>query len=251
MSPAMSSLNTTVPWELPPERLPEPTDEVQLWLARLEMSADEQERLCQSLSAEEWARAARFLVDQVRRRFMAGRGVLRAILGRYLACSPDRVRLTYGLYGKPALSGGSGAEPLSFNLAHSGDLLLCAVSRGRKVGVDVEAIRPVAPSDHMARLCLNEAERAEFYRLPVQARPQAFARSWTCKEACLKANGVGMSQSLHSIAVTLGPDLSPRVLQAPEGEVWSVVSLMPAPGYSGALAVQGKELPLRYWRWAQ
>ncbi|MDQ6812000.1 MAG: 4-phosphopantetheinyl transferase, partial [Actinomycetota bacterium] len=65
----------------------------------------------------------------------AGRA-LRDVLAAYLETSPEAIRIVDGAHGKPELAG----RELHFNLSHSGDVGLVAVSRERPVGVDVERI---------------------------------------------------------------------------------------------------------------
>src|SRR5438128_2115397 len=110
------------------------------------------------LTPEERQRAARFRFERERDRFVAGRGRLRTILAGYLKTEPGKVQFVYGPQGKPALANSSfhvsrGAfevsRPLEFNLAHSGNLALLAVTHLGPIGIDVEQIRPIEDSDEL------------------------------------------------------------------------------------------------------
>src|SRR5436190_24043385 len=103
--------------------------EVHVWSAHL-TGAD---ALSESLSPAEWVRAQRFHFERDRARFVAGRGLLRTILGRYLDAPPRSLRFTQGLHGKPELDGMSSS--LRFNLSHSDDLMLLAAAHARDVGI--------------------------------------------------------------------------------------------------------------------
>jgi 4'-phosphopantetheinyl transferase len=105
---------------------------VDIWQWRLDHGAIE------LLSADERARAGQFMFDRDRRRYIAARARLRIILARYVGQAPAALQFHYGPHGKPALDG------ISFNLSHSADLALLAVSRGTVVGVDIERVRPIA-----------------------------------------------------------------------------------------------------------
>src|SRR5262245_31643896 len=105
--------------------------EVHIWFATLERSSDVVGQLAEVLSEDERARAARFHFARDRRRFVVGRGWLRTILASYLEIAPRDVRLQYGEFGKPCLSN---PTDLRFNLSHSDERVLCAVTRGHKIG---------------------------------------------------------------------------------------------------------------------
>src|SRR5262249_35126588 len=74
-------------------------DDVHVWRASL----DELGGLEALLSYEECDRAARFRFLEQRRRWVAARGLLRAILASYLDEAPERLRFSAGRYGKPRL----------------------------------------------------------------------------------------------------------------------------------------------------
>jgi phosphopantetheinyl transferase len=80
---------------------------------------------------------------------------------------------------------------LEFNLSHSGDFALVAVTQGRKVGVDVERIRQGISSHVIAQQYFSKAEVAELQSLPFEQREAAFFTCWTRKEAYIKAQGLG------------------------------------------------------------
>jgi hypothetical protein len=93
------------------------------------------------LSDDERSRADKFYFNRDRRRFIVARAGLRIILGRYLGIEPEQLRFHYNRYGKPSLSGHSGEDELRFNVSHSRDLALHAITREGNVGIDVEHLR--------------------------------------------------------------------------------------------------------------
>lgn len=205
----------------------------------------------ETLSAEESARAALYRFARDRQRFLAGRALLRALLGRYLGVEPAEVRLRQGPRGKPALERQEDPGGLRFNLSHSDGLALYAVTRGREVGVDVERVRPDVEWERLAERFYSPAEVTALKSLALSRHPEApalacaraFYSAWTRKEAYLKAKGEGLAASLDSFTVSLAPGEPPRLLdvEGDPGETsrWSLRELLPAPGFVGALAVEG------------
>ncbi|MBA3259576.1 MAG: 4'-phosphopantetheinyl transferase superfamily protein [Gemmatimonadales bacterium] len=140
-----------------------------------------------------------------------------------------------------------------FNLAHSGDLALVAVARGREVGVDVERVPPARTIEEVGPLVFCARERERIEQLRPNRRGPAFARLWTRKEAYLKGDGRGLLLPLNTIDVS-GRDAAPRLLDESGGEWrmsprWRIHSLRVATGYAGAVAVDGDGWRLRMRSW--
>src|SRR5690242_9112904 len=114
-------------------------DAVHVWRARLDQSQS-LEIFFNTLAADERERAVRFQFARHRTRFIVARGVLRAILSRYLNTSASRLSFHYGAHDKPFLAGADLGD-LRFNISHSDSLGLFAFTLGRELGVDVEQIR--------------------------------------------------------------------------------------------------------------
>lgn len=237
-------------WSVAPADLSLQQGEVHVWRAPLDRQPERP--LAQTLSADEQQRAARFHFEADRRRFVAGRGFLRAVLARYLHIEPGEIRLSYEEQGKPALPGDEGLGAIRFNLAHSGELALCAVAR-REVGIDLELIRPVPDSAQIAERYFSMRERAAFHSRPQERWDEGFLRQWTRKEAYLKARGCGLSLEPDQFEVWASQDGSLRLEVAGEpGEArrWSLVDLTPAGDYVAALAVEGRDWSLSCLQWA-
>ena len=139
------------------------------------------------LSPDEHARAARLVIPDKRRRFIAARVGLRLLLGGVTNRPPEALAFGYGADGKPYLVDAPWCE---FNLAHSADFALVAVA-GRAVGVDIEQFRALPSWSEMAQIAFSAQEQAELHALPVEQRVTAFFRTWTRKEALMKAQGGG------------------------------------------------------------
>lgn len=213
--------------------------EVHVWSLPLDLPLPRQDQAAAALSPAERERAARFALPQARRRFIAGRGQLRELLGRYLERDPATLEFESGPHGKPALAGAAAASGLQFNLAHSDNLALLAVTRSGPVGVDLERIRPLPDIPRLVARFFSPRENAAFQALRAQEQTAAFFNLWTRKEAWLKATGEGIGQLLAQVEVSFVPGEPVRLLSLPDGvravAGWRLEHLEPAPGFVGAL----------------
>ena len=193
------------------------------------------------LSAAERERARRFAFGRDARRFIVGRGRLRQLLGARLGVRPESVELVYGARGKPALAN-SGRNSLRFNLSHRDDLAVYALSWGCEVGIDVEAIRPLADADAVAARFFSRPEHAAYRALDPRDRPLGFFQCWTRKEAFIKALGEGLSHPLDSFDVSLAPGAPAELLRVEavpgDDRGWRLASFFPAPGFVAAVVAE-------------
>lgn len=228
-------------WSLAPTWPTLGTTDVHIWAANLDLPADALSRFLATLSNDERERAARFHFDRHRNRYIAGRGIVRSLIARYLDSQPGALQFSYNPNGKPALSGRFANPGLDFNLAHSENLALFAVTRGGAVGIDVEKIRPMTDADELVARFFSPRENALFQKLAQEQKTIAFLNLWTRKEAWLKATGEGIGHLLAKVEVTFLPNESARFLTLPEhagtNADWLVRELKPASDFIGAIAL--------------
>lgn len=235
---------------------------IEVW--RVELDAVRAPSL-ELLDAAERARAARFLSDEPRARFVACRAALRAILARELGCDPRTLAFEEGVHGKPRLAGAH-AGTLHFNVSHSSRHGLIALARGAPVGVDIELLRPLEEIERLAPRVLGDAQHARWLSLEPALRQREFYRHWTLKEAILKACGAGITQTLADVGPTSleraceepldparGPLEAPELLRDERGapRPWHLFQMEAAPDACAALATQDPGRPrlaLRTWR---
>jgi 4'-phosphopantetheinyl transferase len=244
-------------WELPPPDracFTLPPGEVHVWRVPLAQPAWHVEQLAGMLAEDERQRAGRFRFEQHRQRFVVGRGALRTILGCYLDIEPEQVCFGYAARGKPHLQPEPEAGALYFNLAHSHELALCALSRDGPIGIDLEYALPLPDADQVAARFFSAAEQSAYRDLPPEQRQEAFYLCWTRKEAYIKATGEGLARSLSDFDVSLTPGEPARLLRVAgdplEAARWSLATLWPAPSYVAALAVPGHGWRLTCWQYA-
>ena len=274
-------------WSEPPAHLELSCNEVHVWAVNLAQPEALALKLAAFLDEEERERAARFQFESLRQSFRVSHGALRLLLSRYANLAPERLRFAHGPFGKPELcslrlnlyrdihvaspvlsrhecrdtftnSTATSIEPQSavrFNLSHSGELALLAVTRGREIGVDVEALRPVPEAESIARSNFSSNEYTAFCRLDQQQKLSAFFNCWTRKEAFIKAHGAGLSMPLEQFEVAFAPNEPARLTSihgnARAAEQWTLCALHPADGYVAALAVAARQMKLSCWRWSE
>ncbi|MDM0011239.1 4'-phosphopantetheinyl transferase superfamily protein [Variovorax sp. J22P168] len=190
----------------------------QLWLADLDQPCGEALRA--TLTPDETARAARFVFETDRRRFVTARCALRQVLSMQTGTPAAALRFDYGPSGKPTLA----AHPdCVFNLSHSGGTALIGVlppatgAHGAHwVGVDIEQLRGMPGMQSIADMSFHADDAA---RLGDQPDPAlAFLHGWTRREACLKALGLGLPELTELPATGLGHEPLNFVLSRADGD---------------------------------
>lgn len=249
-------------WQPGPCQPKLPAGAVHVWRADL-AAADE--RLADLLCAQERERAARLLSDRDRLLWTRARGVLRALLGRYLGLEPGALRFAVGERGKPALldgtarlsdgtarlsdeaarlsagtAAGGTAATLAFNLSHSGAVALYALSSAGEVGVDVEVERRQLDEPALAERVLGARQAARLRALadPI-VRRREFLRAWTRHEAGVKCLGTGIGAGIAAGAPQAG------------GQTPWLCDLDLPDGAAGALACVRAPAELRCWSWSE
>jgi 4'-phosphopantetheinyl transferase len=223
-------------WPAIPDPPPLGSGDVQIWKVDITPQSAAVPVLRARLSPEERERADRFVFDRHRIRYIRARAALRALLGRHLAIRPEDVRLDTAPGGKPFLAGTTAS--LHFNVSHSGDLALIALTKVGEVGVDLEGVRPRADDwVALARRYFAAEEVAALERYSPTERVQAFFRLWTRKEAIVKLLGDGLRLPLDRFIVPSDERATAPVLLSDGGVVpWHLTALTPAPAYWGACA---------------
>lgn len=196
------------------------------------------------LSPDERDRAGRYRFAADSLRYVRARCLLREVLAFYKNCTPQEIRFGHGKHGKPFLEGEL-SRGVQFNASHSGDMVAVAVSRGRTVGIDIEAIRDNIPEPDPVLRFFSTAETAAIQNLRGRAKAELFLRTWTRKEALLKATGEGIG------GIAGIPDLPDSGIVTLNGTVWQLHDLVIPEGYTGALAAEGTGSVVRTTRfWA-
>jgi len=223
--------------------LPAPS-EVHVWYLVLEQLAGS---LRGALGDEQHA-GEPFTPGQLR---FARRFYLRLLLGAYLGLPGKSVVINRKNRGKPVLDASVHAVPLHFSMAKSEGRLLIGFSTTSYLGVDLEpAERRARNALGVARRYFSPVESAALEALPPGQRDTAFLRAWACKEAVVKASGLGIANQLCRFTVETDLDRLPAVLDF-DGEGpddWSLVLLRPDADFLGAVAAHDAAMKIRAFR---
>jgi 4'-phosphopantetheinyl transferase len=240
-------------WNRPPVGLELGEDEAHVWRASLDQEAKVIANLAALLSRDEYQRAMRYHRATDRDRFIVGRGVLKRIISTYLALSPGELRFTYNEYGKPAVSEDQNDRAINFNLSHSGELALYAITKRRGVGIDIEYIREDFATLEIAEHFFSKDEVRSLKAAPIDQRTKAFFNCWSRKESYIKAIGMGVSFPLDGFTVSLAPNEAPALLNVGSDESepsrWRMHELKAGEGYAASIIVENPPVTLRQWQW--
>ena len=221
-------------WQSPATPPPLLPGEVHLWRIPLPAILPHLDLAPHSLPSHEIERAATIRHLPARQQFLAARLFLRHLLARHLAVHPSAVPIQPGLHQKPQLSD---PHTLAFNLAHTADAILLALTLTGPIGIDIESLTPTTPFLEIARHSFTPAETIALESLPTALQPQAFLHLWTRKEALTKADGRGLGVPLSSFTVPLTPAQNTPITLPKSTPTLFLTDVPLPPGLAAAVAV--------------
>lgn len=196
---------------------------VQVWTTKVPLPHDARfEAYAAELAPDERAQAARIATGAARAQYVTGRALARRILAGCLQAPVSRIRFGAAEAGRPFLSEPPCSE-IDFNLSHSGRLTVLAVTRGGRVGIDVELTTVERDFEGIAAGFFSPSEYDRWSTVEAADRTALWYRTWTRREAYVKATGAGLRD--------IGRDHHGR------GSVWADIPLEPAPGHAGCVVL--------------
>lgn len=222
-----------------------------VWSAVLNCSIQKLAFFFNLLDADEQVRASRFHFEKDRHQFIASHGILRAILSGYLNISPEKIIFSYNEFGKPFIEN---QTDIQFNLSHSKNITLIAITKNYSIGVDIEYIKQTRDVDAIAERYFSTREYSALKQLPTEERQKAFFNVWSRKEAFLKAHGQGLSYSLEKVEVSLATSEPAKFIAIHDENEniseWKLYNLEPAHDFAAAVAIKGelKEIQMMQWQ---
>ena len=220
-----------IPWQI---TLADPAIEV--WLAPLDIPDHHLQQCVELLSPDEKTRAERMYFERDRRRSAVARAILRILLARHVGLTPAELKFNLGPHGKPYIAAAPG--PLHFNVSHSAERAIYAISRDCELGVDIEYTARTITHEGIAERFFSARENTELQCLAPVDRKRAFFACWTRKEAVVKATGDGLRVPLGQIEVTASPDDLPRLISIPGGRTadWTLHTVHAGSDYVATVA---------------
>lgn len=187
---------------------------IDIWLCQSAPLQNKQDDFLSLLSMEEKSRAERFKFAVHRNRFIIFHGFMRTVLANYLNMEPASLQFQEGDKGKPYLDDNAGnSQSLQFNLSHTQDVALLAVTQGSEIGIDIEHIERKTDWKGVCRRFFTKAEQYALFSLPTEAlQERAFYELWTRKEAYMKVLGSGLSLAPTAFTLSVPPD-APVLIQ--------------------------------------
>ena len=241
-------------WKQAEPSLPLHPGDVHIWHIQLDQSPQVTTSLTHLLDPQETLRAYRFHFDHDQRHFIVAHGVMRVILGAYCHLPPQMLRFDTNRFGKPYLFHTLLSPNLRFNLSHTQDHALLAITIGYEVGVDIEYIKPLSDIDMIAQQYFSHSERESLLTLADHDKMHAFYTCWSRKEAFIKALGLGLALPLDHFTVSLVPEDTAKIIHVVHNQSalqrWFLYDLPPIPHCATALATRGKihTLICKSWR---
>lgn len=176
------------------------------------------------LNEQEKARALTFTRQDLQKKYIKMRAVLKHILSKYMHVNARQVVISTAKYGKPFIET---THDLHFNVSDKGNRFVIAVSNIDPVGIDIEQERVRQNLPALVKKCFSEKEAQFYFSLPQQQQTSMFYRFWVRKEAYVKAVGRGISLGLKQCVID--PTNHAHFLSLPSscglGSDWRIVDV--------------------------
>lgn len=213
-----------------------------LTLYKIELPAKIAADLLGVLSPDEQKFAQTIRTESVKNLHISVRSGVRQILAAHLNQACEKINLAKTAYGKPYLVD---YPEVQFNISHSTNNLLVAISTIGAVGIDIEQANPQRRDfSGLVEKCFAKSEQNYWHNLPETEKAAEFYRFWTRKEAFVKAVGRGLAMGLQECVIVSG--ISPSFAAIPEvyGQPsdWRLFDLSLKAGLYGAVVLRSDKI---------
>lgn len=219
--------------------------EIHLWFVHAENIADDElfSEYWTLLSQEERKKFRSFYFEKQRRQFLITRALTRHVLSMYTNNSdPSAIEFETNKYGKPVLVSPI-KNKLYFNLSHSENLAVLAISAYPEIGVDVEWVHHRGEMIEIAEQFFSPIEYDNMCMLAPSQQRKRFFNLWTLKEAYIKACGLGLSMPLDTFSFLFPQENRIEICfanmnQNSSNKLWQFWQIVPSDAHKVAVAVR-------------
>ena len=223
-------------------------DQIHIWKLDLNLHKVNLKHLYENvLSPDEKKRSDKLKSKDDQKRSIYSRGLLRKKLGDYLDVNPAEINFSYNKYGKPSLNAEVHTEDLKFNVSHSKDIVVYAITKNREIGIDVEYLKDVSRAEKIIDRFFSEEEKNFYNSQPEHKKKWAFFALWTRKEAYSKAMGRGIGLPSKDFELNLIPDNNRSSSNSFKKSKWMLYNVEIESEYLAALATEGNDINIKYY----
>ena len=203
------------------------------------------------LSEDEKERADKLKVKQKRKQFIVSRSVLRKLISNCIDKNYDEIKFYYAEHDKPFIKEKHNNKTIKFNISHSEDYILIALTLENRVGIDIEKINKKIDAESLSKRFFSQNEYEYLKSIEINKKLDAFYTIWTKKEAFIKATGKGVAFGLDKFSVTSDKQIISKIDIGNEInsiEEWFCFELMPVDEYKTALVTDVKDVELIFYQ---
>ena len=222
--------------------------QVHIFLLHLDKYDDKQ--LYNILSDDEKQRADKLKIELKKKQFIVSRSVLRKVISKSIGQPHDDIAVYYGEHNKPFIKDKYNNKAIEFNVSHSEECVLIALTLGNKIGIDVEKVSPDIDHIALSKRFFSKNENDQLERISSDKKLDTFYRIWTRKEAFIKATGEGMTCGLDKFSVSSKREAKSKVVIEQEkncNEEWYCFNLMDIDHYEAALSSNNEDIELIFY----
>ncbi|PKG84306.1 4'-phosphopantetheinyl transferase [Colwellia sp. 75C3] len=180
------------------------SNEIHLWMTKPEELLGNDELLATYstlLTSTELAKQQRYKFAKDRHDALITRAFIRDLLSYYADLSPQDWQFEKGSKDKPEVI--NCPLPIRFNISHTKNLIICAVTLEDDIGCDVENTGRSNDVLAIAERYFSPKESTELFALPEAEQRHRFFDYWTLKESYIKAWGLGLAIPLTDFSFNI------------------------------------------------
>ena len=214
-----------------------------LWQIHLPDWESDISTLKKLLDPIEIKRMERFKFKHLRQRFLIAHALLRKVLSAYIQIPAEDLCFDQHDSGKPFLPD---FDNIQFNISHTDDDLIIAITEDIDVGIDIEKIKPDM-NFKIAKRFFTKVEYNLLQQSPDSKKNLAFFRLWTGKEAIVKMTGLGIANTLQTFSID--PNKPQQTFSITDSET-AYLKFIDMPNlYVVALATREPIKNIRFGKW--